>query len=337
MTRFITQESRSTRRHVIRNTAALATALAAATAGGALSACTPAGQEAVGTATRPLQMAFVPSGETQKILSSGKPLGELLANETGYTIDVSVPTSYVAVVEAMGSNKVDVGWLAPFAYTVARKRYGVEAILATVRNGSKTYPWQVVVHAESGIKKLEDLKGKRFAFGDPLSTSSYLYPAAYIKEKFNTDPEKYFSQTIFAGGHDKVIVAVYNKQVDGGATYGPNQGQPESDARLRVVKTLPDVMQQVVRILEGDQIPNDTVSVRKGLPGEVTEKLRKGLLKIAETAPGKKLLSDLYNIDGLAAASDADYAPLRKKAELLKIDLEVAAGIKPAPTATKAP
>lgn len=331
-----TPQTTVSRRSVLTRTGAIAGGLALATAGGALAACGQT-QQAVGTANRPLKMAFIPSADTQKILATGRPLADLLEKETGYKIETSVPTNYAALVEAMGADQVDVGWLAPFSYAVARKKFSAEVILATVRAGSKTYPWQVVVHADSGIKTIDDLKGKRFAFGDPLSTSSYLFPAAYVKEKYNLDPEKYFSQVTFAGGHDKVVIAVYNKQVDGGATFGPNVGQPESDGRSRVLSTLPDVMTKVVRILEADKIPNDTVSVRKGLAKDTVEKVRSGLLKISKTDAGLKLLKDLYAIDGLDTASPADYDPLIKKADLLKIDIEVAAGIKVAPTATKAP
>lgn len=328
--------ARTSRRSLIGRAGALGGGLALAAAGTALSACGGQAQEAVGTSTRPLEMAFIPSADTQKILASGKPLADLLEKETGFKINTTVPTSYAPLVEAMGANKVDVGWLAPFSYAVARKKYEADVILATVRAGSKTYPWQVVVHADSGIKTIEDLKGKKFAYGDPLSTSSYLFPAAHIKEKYNLDPDKFFSQVLFAGGHDKVVIAVYNKQVDGGATFGPNLGAPESDGRARVLSTLPDVMQKVVRILEADKIPNDTVAVRKGLPKDVAEKVRAGLLKISKTDAGAKLLKDLYAIDGLDVATAADYDPLIKKADLLKIDIEVASGIKAAPTATAA-
>ena len=327
---------RLSRRGVLRTTGGLATALAAASAGSALAACGGASGPAVGSPDKPLEMAFTPSADTQKILATGRPLADLLEKETGYKINATVPTAYAPLIEAMGAGKVDVGWLAPFSYAVARKKYQAEVILATVRAGSKTYPWQLIVHADSGFKSFDDLKGKRFAFGDPLSTSSYVYPAAYIKDKYGVDAEKYFSQVVFAGGHDKVVVAVYNKQVDGGVTFGPNVGAPESDARGRVTSTLPDVMQKVVRVLEMDKIPNDTVSVRKGLPSEVTGKVKAGLLKVAASDAGKKLLKDLYSIDGLDAASASDYDPLIKKADQLGIDVEVAAGIKPAPTATVA-
>jgi phosphonate transport system substrate-binding protein len=326
----------SSRRSLIGRAGALAGGLAVAATGSALTACGGQAAPAVGTATRPLHMAFIPSADTQKILASGRPLADMLEKETGLKIETSVPTMYAPLVEAMGAGQVDVGWLAPFSYAVARKKYDAEVILATVRAGSKTYPWQVVVPADSGIKTIDDLRGKRFAFGDPLSTSSYLFPAAYIKEKYNLDPDKFFSQVTFAGGHDKVVIAVYNKQVDGGATFGPNVGAPESDGRARALSSLPDVMQKVVRILEADKIPNDTVSVRKGLPKDVTEKVRSGLLKISKTDAGLKLLKDLYAIDGLDTASPADYDPLIKKADLLKIDIEVASGIKAAPTATAA-
>ena len=41
-----------------------------------------------------------------------------------------------------------------------------------------------------------------------------------------------------------------------------------TDARTNVVSTLPDVMEKVKVIGKTDPIPNDTVSVRAGLPAE---------------------------------------------------------------------
>jgi phosphonate transport system substrate-binding protein len=283
-------------------------------------------------------MAFVPSQDTQKILAAGRPLAELLTKQTGYKVDVQVPTAYAPVVEGMGAGRVDVAWLNTFSYVLARKKYGVEVILATVRQGSKTYLSQVITHVDSGINRVDDLRGKKFAFVDPLSTSGYIYIALMIKEKFGVEPAQFFRETVFAGGHPQVVIAVYNKQVDGGATFGRSSRDPNApltDARVNVQSTLPDVLQKVKIVTESDPIPNDTVSVRRALPKDVVEKVRSGLLAIANDADGKKLIKDLYNIDGLAAADEKDYAVVVKAADLLKIDLERA--IQPAPTPTPRP
>jgi len=298
---------------------------------------------ALGTAGLTIKMAFVPSGNSQRILASGQPLGELLAKLTGYKIDVEVPTSYAAVIEAMGAGKVDVGWLAPFAYVLARDKYRVEVMQIVMRDGTKSYVSQFLVHADSGITSIDGLKGKKFAYGDSASASSYLYPAAFLKEK-GFDPRAYFSEVVFAGGHDKIVLAVYGKQVDGGATYGranPDPNRPLRDARMLVRTTQPDVIDKVKIIAETDTIPNDTVSVRKGLEKPVFDKLRTALMQTVQDVNGKKYLTDLYDIDGFADAVDADFDPIRRKAQAMGVNIESAV-IPPAkpqasPAATAAP
>jgi len=293
---------------------------------------------APGTAGLTVKMAFVPSGNSQKILSSGQPLGDLLGRLTGYKFEVDVPTSYAAVIEAMGAGKTDVGWLAPFAYVLAHDRYGVEVMLIVMRDGTKSYVSQLLAHADSNIKTIEDLKGKKFAFGDPASASNYLYPSAYLKEK-GYDPKTFFSETVFAGGHDKVVLAVYGKSVDGGATYGrsnPDPSRPLRDARLLVKSTYPDVTDKVKIIAETDTIPNDTVSVRKGMDKAVVDKVKTALLQAAKMDDGKKYLTDLYDIDGFADAVDSDFDPIRRKAQLVGVNIEQAVIPPPKPQATGA-
>jgi phosphonate transport system substrate-binding protein len=267
-------------------------------------------------------MAFVPSADSQKVLSSGEPLAKLLTDATNLNFKVSVPTSYTTVIEAMGANQVDVGWLAPFAYVLAHDKNGAQVILASLRQGSKTYRSQIVVRADSGINNIEQLRGKKFAFVDPASASGFLFPNALLAQ-MGIDYKTFFSDTIFAGGHDKAIIAVYNKQVDGAASFGNNvDSGPPTDARTLVTSTLPDVMNVVKPIAQTDPIPNDTVSVRAGLPADTTNLIRSGLLYVASTADGQKALRDLYGIDGLGAANDQDYDSIRTAAKALNLDLE---------------
>ena len=267
-------------------------------------------------------MAFVPSADSTKVLASGEPLAKLLTDATNLNFKVSVPTSYTAVIEAMGSGQADVGWLSPFAYVLAHDKNGTQVLLTSVRQGSRTYRSQIIVRADSGITNIEQLRGKKFAFVEPASASGFLFPNALLAS-MGIDYKTFFSDTLFAGGHDKVVIAVYNKQVDGGASFGNSiDTGPPTDARTLVTSTLPDVMTAIKPIAQTDPIPNDTVSVRKGLDDNLVKLIRDGLLYVQSTADGKRVLRDLYNIDGLAAADDKDYDTIRSAAKTLNLDLE---------------
>jgi phosphonate transport system substrate-binding protein len=280
-----------------------------------------ANQGALGSPSNPLKMAFVPSADSQKVLGSGQPLADLLSQQTGLSYTVSVPTSYAAVVEAMGAENVDIGWLAPFAYVLAHDKFNSQVILASVRGGSKTYTGQIITQTDSDIQYIRDLPGHKFGFVDPSSASGFLYPSALLKAN-GVDPKVAFSETIFAGGHDKVVIAVYNRQVDAGATFGDSVPGQTTDARTLVQSTLPDVMDKVKVIGVTDPIPNDTVSVRAGLSDDMVAKIRDGLVAVSQSDQGKQYLKDLYNINGLATAEDSEYNTVRTAANALGLNLE---------------
>jgi phosphonate transport system substrate-binding protein len=271
----------------------------------------------IGTAANPIKMAMVPSLDTQKLVVSGEKLAQLMEKETGLKYQVSVPTSYTAVITAMGAGTVDIGWLSPIPYIIAHDRYGVKVMLKTVRKGSTDYYSFIIARNDSGLKKLADLKGKTFAYGDPVSTSGTIYPKHLIRTS-GYNPDTFFSNAIYAGAHDRVVIAVYNKQVDAGAIYG----QPGDDARKRVMTALPDVLKKTSVIAQSIPIPNDTVSLRKGLPPAIARKIVDGLIAVSKSAEGRKLLYEVGSIDGFAPATDKDYDSVRSVARAENIQLE---------------
>jgi len=285
---------------------------------------------AAGPATAPaetkLVMAFVPSGESQTILASGNRLSHLLEMATGYKFESFVATSYAGVIEAMGAGRADIGWLNTFSYVIAHQKYGAEVRLVTVRFGQPYYRAEIITQTSSGVTKIQDLRGKRFAFVDPASTSGYLFPLAGLK-KAGFDPQKFFGQTVFAGSHNNVVLAVYQGRVDAGAVY--------EDARGSVQKNLPDVMQKLKVIWYSDPIPNDTVTFRRELPADVKDKVTKALLRYSQTPAGLDALKSLYEIEALAdynllvtkykvkvSSLDAFYNPVRDVARYAGVNLE---------------
>ncbi len=267
--------------------------------------------QSLGSAENPLRMMFVPSGDAQMILKGGKEIGQLLQKTTGLHFKTSVATSYAAVIEAMGAGKVDVGWLATFSYVLAHDKYGVELLLVVQRFGSPFYRGQIMVRADSGIQDLSGLKGKRFAFVDPASTSGHLYPKTLLLSQ-GVDPEHFFKKSVFAGSHNAVVLSIYKGEVDGGAAY--------DGSRSAVAKTFPDVFDKVKVIAYTKEIPNDTVSVRKKLSENLKLKIREGLKKISRSPEGSKVLKKLYGISGFTDL-DGLFDPVREAGRLLNLNL----------------
>lgn len=272
----------------------------------------PVSASQLGTKENPVRMMFVPSGEAQVILEGGRKIGDMLQQVTGLHFKTSIATSYAAVIEAMGAGKVDIGWLATFSYVLGKEKYGFDLMLIVVRFGSPFYRGQIVVNAKSGIKNLADLKGKRFAYVDPASTSGHLYPKSLILKQGH-NPETFFGKSVFAGSHNAVILSVLRGDVDGGATY--------DDARAAVAKSYPDIFDKVRVIAYTEDIPNDTVTARKGLDPALKAKIKNGLMKLAKMPEGSKILKQVYGISGLMDF-DAFFEPVREASRLLGMDFK---------------
>jgi phosphonate transport system substrate-binding protein len=262
-------------------------------------------------------MSFVPSGDTQEIITGGEALEAMLEEMTGYVIESNVATSYAAVVEAMGAGNAHIGWLNTFSYLLAHERYGVENILATVRFGNSYYTGQIVAGADTGIESLADLAGKVMCWVDPLSTSGYIIPRVEIAAA-GVNPDTDFANTVEAGSHNNVIIAVYNGECDAGATF--------VDARTNVESQLPDVMDRVLFIAESVPIPNDGVSLIADMPAEMAENIKNALLAIADTEEGQAALQTVYSIQTLVEADDSFYDAFRVQLDAAGISVESLAG-----------
>lgn len=271
----------------------------------------------LGTKRNPIKMYFVPSLEAGKVVASGEAIAKALQAETGYHFKVAVPTSYAAVIEALGSYQADIAWLPTFAYVLAKQKYDAQVKFMTVRNGLKQYRGQFVALAASPIKSIEDIQGKVVAYTDAASTSGYIYPSAMLKDK-GIEP----SQTRFTGSHNAAILAVYSGTADVGCTYWspPDSTGLPKDAREKLLETKSDVLEKVVPVAFTDWIPNDTVTFRKNLPADLETRVIKALQDFSASATGKEILRSLYDIDGLETATDADYDVVRKTLQLMKLD-----------------
>jgi phosphonate transport system substrate-binding protein len=248
-----------------------------------------------------------PSNSPGDLMKSGEQMKKLIEKETGLDLDMEVPASHEALVAKFGENKPCFGLLNSQSYVIANTKFGAKAKLRILRYGTGLYYGMIVAKASSGIKTIDDLNGKTIAYTDKLSTSGYLYPKKLLAKK-GVKPGK----TLFLNTHEEVISQVYEGKVDAGAAfYSPATGDELRDARARVIKKYPDVGKEVIVLAKTDPIPNDPITFSKSISSELALKIAVAMVKIAATDEGKKLLKDMYGIEGLARASDGDYNSLR--------------------------
>ncbi len=162
-----------------------------------------------------LRVAFIPeSGATPEQLAAREPLVAMLEKATSRRVKLLVTTSYAATVEAIGNDGVDLAYLGGLTYVKAHDRYGVRPIVQ--REEDKQYHSLFIASAsEPNLNGLAGLKGKRFAFGDPNSTSGHLIPVREMVDA-HLDPDKDLA-TRFTGNHPATAQAVASGAVDAGA------------------------------------------------------------------------------------------------------------------------
>lgn len=313
-------------------------------------------EPAIGSPEHPIKVLFVPSTDSNVIITGGEIMATALNEATGLTFEVVVPTSYAATVEEMCASPTDtMAFIPAFGYVLASDLCGVDVAFKAVRRGWGVYWTMIVVARDSDIDSIEDLEGLRFAFPDAGSTSGYLVPSVMLSEAGVTPGEQ-----IEAGGHPQAVRAVYTGEADFAAAFYSPWGAPEGadawergddpevpvdvascaldaagdfiecegyqvlDARGTIRTEFPDVVQKVRILMLSPDIPNDTLSFGPEFPADLRAQIEGALLAFAETEAWGESLGhpDFYSWSGIEGAVDADYDFVRLLVASLGLTLE---------------
>ena len=264
--------------------------------------CAGVGQPAGQTSQPTLKVSMIPTTDPGRMLRESEPLVEYLQKETGAKIELTIPTSYAAVVEAIGSEQVDIAHFGGFTYVQASGRYQIRPLVQ--RDRDQNFHSVFLTQPDSAINNLGDLKGHTFAFGDVNSTSGHLMPEYFMRRE-GVDAGV-IAQAIYTGGHDATALAVANRKVDAGAMDElvfermTKEGKlaPES---VRVFYTTPPYFDYVW-------------AARRGLDPRLAERFAKALLKLDAADEGQKRVLDILSANRYVEAKDADYERLRQAA-----------------------
>jgi len=255
-------------------------------------------------AEAPLHLVLTPSQKPTDLMAAGEEFGQALARLVGTPVRVTVASDYAAVIEALRNRTADLAFVHPAGYVLANREAKAMIVAKNLWHGKGTFTARIYVRKDSGLTRLEELRGKTIAFVDPSSTSGYVYPMVLLIQRGlvrNRDPKTFFREVVFAGSHDAGMRALLNGHVDALASFDMAREQYLKDEAER---------ERIAWVAETPAIPEAGIAAREGLDPATFAKVRAALIKMRGPEYAA-LLKRVYDIDGFEPADDRDYDPVR--------------------------
>ncbi len=227
---------------------------------------------------------------------------DYISLKMGVPVKLVQRKTYQEANDLVRKNSVDAAFVCSLAYIEGKDQFGMELLAVPIVRGEPYYYSYIIVPEDSNINSLKELKGKTFAYTDPLSNSGKLSPE-YMIAQMGENPETFFRLTFFTYSHDKSIQAVAEKMVDGAAVDSlvwdfKNATDPRFTSRTKIIGKSPPY-----------GIPPMVVS--KDIDPALKEKLKIILLQMHEDEKGKEILSNIM-IDRFSEADDSLYDSIRE-------------------------
>lgn len=205
--------------------------------------------------------------------------------------------TYAEINQLLENNEISMAFTCTGGFLEGRHAFGLEALAAPVVHGETRYKAYIIVAQDDPATSLLDLKGRVFAFTDPLSLTGRIYPTAQINA-MGYETANFFKKTFYTASHDKSIAAVANGIADAAAVdsliYQALMKIPHSDAHK-------------VKIIEASEyfgmppiVVSPTLTKRERLT------LLKILLGMASDPEGKRVL-DALDFSGFVIPDPSQY------------------------------
>jgi phosphonate transport system substrate-binding protein len=205
--------------------------------------------------------------------------------------------TYDEINELFGKGEIDLAFICSGPYATSKDKYGFELLATPQVKGSHFYHSYLIVNRDSPFHRLEDLRGRVFAFTDPESNTGKLVPTYWLAQA-GEKPETFFDKTIYTYSHDNSIMAVAKGLVDGAAIDGLiweyyDYMNPSLTSQTRIIrKSKPYGIPPIVAHRDADP--------------ELKDLIRQFLLSMHEDPEGQRILGELM-IDRFIAPQEKWY------------------------------
>ncbi len=212
-----------------------------------------------------------------------------------------------SLIRLVKEGNIDIILESPFIAALLKVEADAVPILTVWREGVGEYNSLIFVRKDSGIQKIEDLKGKLVAFKDPGSNSGYFLPQIGLKAKglelielssFNSIAPNDKAGYVFAGSELNISSWVFYKKVAAGALSNLAWVSP---------KDVPQSYKKDFKIIyESQKTPEFIVLVRPGLDKRLVERIKEEFLKMNKSKKGRESLEP-YDFNKFVEPEDGSW------------------------------
>jgi phosphonate transport system substrate-binding protein len=247
-----------------------------------------------------LRVSAIPDQLPDRVLQQHEALVREVCKKAEVTCQWIPAPSYGELVAQIGRGEVDLAFLGGVTFVQAEHRHQVVPL--AMRDIDFRFVSVVVVRDGDPARNLNDLKGRKFSFGNQLSTSGH-FMARTMLSRNGLDPERDFGSVTYADIHDETMRRVSAGEVDAGAVN-------TSIFYQRLVEG--DPVARSLRILWQSPPYNDYVwAGRRDLPIALRERLTDAFLGLDAAVPEHARALAHEGAKGFVPAFAADFEDVR--------------------------
>jgi phosphonate transport system substrate-binding protein len=262
----------------------------------------------------PLRIAVAAILSPQGTAESYSDLATYLGRRLGRPVELVQRRTYEEVNALVAASDVDLAFVCTSAYIDGQADFGMDLLVAPEIGGEVTYRSVQIVPASSVAEEMADLRGRVYAFTDPMSFSGRVYPT-HLVQQLGSAPEEFFGRTFFTYSHDRAIQAVAEGIADGASVdslvldYALAR-DPDLAARIRIIDRSPAFGIPPV-VVPPDLPPRQRLELQEALLA--MDKDREGILILEELGIERfvTVTDDLYDsVRALTAQTQrSEWAP----------------------------
>jgi len=235
------------------------------------------------------------SDDPNKTYRQLKPMVDYVVShlhDLGFTnSSVIIAKNPAEMISLLKQGKIDWVQKGVFQALMYEQQAGMQIMLRSWREGVPDYYSLIFTRTDSGINSIMNLKGKKIAFQDAGSTSSFFTPAAMLmkagldlvelespRQKVPPDKLGY----AFAGDEISITTWVHRGMTDSGAYHNQDWDNPTHN---------PESMKKDLKIIyQSEKLPRMLELIRKDLDPAVKQRIKDILLKANEDPAAKDAL-----------------------------------------------